>query len=99
MDKKPTQTEHDPRQRAQRLLDDSPDGYIAKSSPSEIKQLLHELLVHQVELETQNEGLRSAANRLDALQSRYFDHYDLAPMGYLTFDDRRAVASGPHWVS
>jgi two-component system cell cycle sensor histidine kinase/response regulator CckA len=91
MDKKPTQTEHDPRQRAQRLLDDSPDGYIAKSSPSEIKQLLHELLVHQVELETQNEGLRSAANRLDALQSRYFDHYDLAPMGYLTFDDRRLI--------
>jgi two-component system cell cycle sensor histidine kinase/response regulator CckA len=91
MDKKPTQTEDDLRQRAQRLLDDSPDGYLVKSSPSEIKQLLHELLVNQVELETQNEGLRSAAHRLDALQSRYFDHYDLAPMGYLTFDDQRLI--------
>jgi two-component system cell cycle sensor histidine kinase/response regulator CckA len=91
MDKKPTQTEDDLRQRAQRLLDDSPDGYLVKNSPSEIKQLLHELLVNQVELETQNEGLRSAAHRLDALQSRYFDHYDLAPMGYLTFDDQRLI--------
>jgi two-component system sensor histidine kinase EvgS len=91
MDKKPPQTEHDLRHRAQRLLDDSPDGYLVKSAPSEIKQLLHELLEHEVELETQNEGLRSAANRLDALQTRYFDHYDLAPMGYLTFDDRRLI--------
>lgn len=91
MPKKSTQTEYELRQRAERLLDDSPDGYLVKSSPSEIKQLLHELLVHQVELEMQNEELRSAQQQLDVSQARYFDLYDLAPMGYLTIDSRRLI--------
>ena len=91
MNKRPTQTERVLRQRAERLLDASPDGDLVTSSPSEAKQLLHELLVHQIEVEMQNEELRSTQHQLDASQARYFDLYDLAPIGYLTLDDRRLI--------
>ena len=39
----------------------------------------------------QNEELRSAQQQLDVSQARYFDLYDLAPIGYLTIDSRRLI--------
>jgi len=49
--------------------------------------LNHQLRVHQIELEMQNEQLRSAQEHMEASRARYFDLWDLAPVGYLILDE------------
>lgn len=53
-------------------------------APEAMQQLTHELQVHQIELEMQNHELRRAQLELEVSRARYFDLYDLAPVGYLT---------------
>ncbi len=57
---------------------------LAELPPIVVGKMLHELRVHQIELEMQNEELRRAQAELDASRARYFDLYDLAPVGYCT---------------
>lgn len=53
--------------------------------------MLHELRVHQIQLQMQNEDLRRIQADLDAARSRYFDLYDLAPVGYCTVTDTEHI--------
>ena len=54
--------------------------------PQDARKVVHELQVHQIELEMQNEELRQAQGTIIASQERYADLYDFAPVGYFTFD-------------
>jgi len=60
-------------------------------SPEEAARLIHDLHVHQIELEMQNEELRRAQGELEASRARYFDLYDLAPVGYFSLSEQGLI--------
>ncbi len=57
----------------------------------EPRRLLHELQVHQVELEQQNTALQEAREQSESLLRKYSDLYDFAPVGYLSLDDQGTI--------
>jgi diguanylate cyclase (GGDEF)-like protein/PAS domain S-box-containing protein len=60
-------------------------------SAHEMQRLLHELQVHQIELELQNEELRNSRSEVEAALARFTDFYDFAPVGYFTLDRRGVI--------
>jgi len=73
------------RQKAEKALREAP-GKPALTSGTDLTRLTHEIAVHQIELEMQNEELRRSQEELERSHAEYADLYDFAPVGYLTFD-------------
>jgi PAS domain-containing protein len=58
---------------------------------TDMKRLLHELQVHQIELEMQNEELRKANETAETALRKFTLLYDLAPMGYFILDEECSI--------
>jgi hypothetical protein len=63
----------------------------AAQIPENVAALSPELRVHQIQIEMQNEELRRAQAELNASRARYFDLYDLAPVGYCTLSEKGLI--------
>jgi PAS domain S-box-containing protein len=72
------------RRRAERRLRKQPTGRARIEPKADARRILHELQVHQVELELQNEELKQAKAEVDVGLEKYTDLYDFAPVGYFT---------------
>jgi len=73
------------RERAEKMLQAS-GKEISEMPIEDIRTLVHELQVHQIELEIQNEELRQTQFNLAEARDRYSDLYEFAPVGYVTLD-------------
>lgn len=60
-------------------------------SPEAARRLLNEMHIKQTQLETLNEELRRARAAAEASQERYFDFYNVAPVGYLTLTTKSVI--------
>jgi len=69
------------RKRAEKKIERRISSFDEQPS-ADLKQVLHELQVHQIEIEMQNEELRRASHELEESQRRYLDIYEFAPIGY-----------------
>ncbi|WP_197463676.1 sensor histidine kinase [Desulfuromonas sp. DDH964] len=64
-----------------------------------MQRLVHELEVHQIELEMQNEELRQARDEAENALDKYTDLYDFAPVGYLTLDREGLIGSANLFIA
>ncbi len=71
-------------------VNQSPEQFAALS-PAQAQRTLHDLQVHQLELEMQNEELRRTQVELDESLARYVNFYDLAPLGYCTVNEKGLI--------
>jgi PAS domain S-box-containing protein len=79
------------RRRAEKLLKTKIDETIPPQVDDEPSRLLHELQVHQIELEMQNAELLQSRDKLEIALGNYSDLYDFAPVGYLTLDRKGVI--------
>jgi PAS domain S-box-containing protein len=91
MIKKPTEDQFAAlRRHAEEILRGQPAD-LADLSAADIQALIHNLQVHHIELELQNEELRRAHLELQVARDRYADLFNFAPVGYFTLDVNGAI--------
>ena len=76
--------------RAEALLKEYPSSFNG-IAPSDLHELIEKLKIHQIELEIQNDELCSTQARLEVSQHKYFELYDLAPVGYVTLNPKGII--------
>ncbi len=64
---------------------------IDKLSDEEVRKLAHELQVHQIELQMQNEELHSAQLLIEESRHKYLDLFEFAPIGYFTISEEGLI--------
>jgi PAS domain S-box-containing protein len=69
----------------ERLQEQHTESGYARTKADTLR-LVHELQVHQIELEMQNEALQKSRDEVEAGLEKYSDLYDFAPVGYLSLD-------------
>ena len=80
------------RSKAEEKLKKQPGKAGKKVLESDTKKLLHELQVHQIELEMQNEELRQANETAEEALKKYTMLYDFAPMGYYILESDGSIS-------
>jgi PAS domain S-box-containing protein len=85
-DKSESKRFSDLRKRAEKALQERPPDNLESTelSNEEMLGLIHELQVHQIELEMQNDELRRLQNEIVESRNEYSHLYDFAPVGYFT---------------
>jgi hypothetical protein len=81
---KSTETTSSFRKKAEEKLAKKSALHTSPVAEGDTMRLIHELEVHQVELEMQNEELRIAIDTAEAATQKYTMLYDFAPVGYFT---------------
>ncbi|MHB8708179.1 MAG: sensor histidine kinase [Desulfuromonadales bacterium] len=81
------------RRRAEARLKGQAPAVDLSRSDTEAQRLLHELQVHQIELEMQNTELRQARDQAEKALEKYSDLYDFAPIGYFTLDREGVISA------
>ncbi|OFY51275.1 MAG: hypothetical protein A2W85_04565 [Bacteroidetes bacterium GWF2_41_31] len=79
------------RNKAEELLKEKSSKTRIQLSEAETQKLLHELGVHQIELELQNEELMLAKEQAEIASQRYSELYDFAPSGYFTLSKQGKI--------
>ena len=75
---------------AQEFISKNPSA-IDKIPPTDIKQLIEDLQVHQIELEMQNDELRRLQQDLENERDKYSDLYDYSPVSYFTINEKGII--------
>ncbi len=63
------------------------DKFIIDKDESSLKKILEEISIYHIELEFQNEELLNTRNKLEAQHLKFYELYELAPIGYMTIDE------------
>ena len=79
------------RQIAEEKLKEKQNKSSVSNNETDVKKLVHELQVHQIELEMQNEELRQAYVTTEAALKKYTMLFELAPVGYFSLDQEGTI--------